>query len=435
MIVLISNIGATDPIRGTKDKEKRDGPALHIARVYQPDIIYLISTKEMREKNTIKTKMHIEHLYQKLNKEVKIFILDLNENDPSDFDEMHIYEKIHNEIYEKNKDAVILVNITSGTPQMQASVCLDIVTNDRGFKPIQVITPQKGANTNIPHITGGEAERTDDNFDDYPEFFINRCREPNIFMFRNSMLKVKLKKAIESYDYKAALELIKDVHLYKNTKIKAMIEFAYGYYSMENDSDFFRKAQGFGLSLKTISNYHVRLITQAYNLLKIKFYKHEYVDFANRITPLMFCIAKQVFRQKDSKRYDSIVTTDRNDVEILGCAKAATLGLLNNAAYNDKQILGYKHFVEMFKNGDFTKVDVRIYEDLRDFEQKIRNKTAHDLKPFTKNYIEKKTGKKIESVLKDISKIIVNEFGVKTENLNFFESINEIILNEINTTP
>ncbi len=426
--ILISNIGATDPIRGD-----RDGPALHISRVYKPDIIYLLNTVEMQE-NTDKTKKEIEYIYKDFNKNLEIKILPLEFENPSSYDIMTSFETIHNELEKKHKNQEIYINITSGTPQMMASVCLDVVINNRNFIPIQVITPQKGSNADIPHLKRNDAE-LGQSFDNYQEYFDNRCKQANIFMFRNSALKIKLKKAIRTYSYQTAYDLIDEIKDSQYNDLKSAIKIADDYSNMKLTNRFYQRLGELGLNYRAISDKKLRQIIQAYNILIIKSSKEQLIDFANRVTPLLFEIAKKItYNSMLRGQYQQMVSKHKG-VERINADKIPdwATNLQKSIGNTNSQFLGYKHLVCLFKDcSKIIKVDIHKYKQLRKFEEEIRNLSAHTLEPITKEIIQKKTSYRISAILEDIKEILSVELSVKGEYLCFFKKINNLILEKIN---
>lgn len=60
----------------------------------------------------------------------------------NDFDSYKdIFHFYINEIRTKYSDAEILLNVTSGTPQMESTLCLEYISNPHNMKCIQVSTP------------------------------------------------------------------------------------------------------------------------------------------------------------------------------------------------------------------------------------------------------------------------------------------------------
>lgn len=116
--VLLSFLGTTDPIRG-----ERDGAMLHILRHYRPEVVCLLFTPEVRKL------AEADERYEKVFFHLKshwdgyapvVLEQDLSVSDVSDMDELdQPLHDVMNRLSREYADAEILVNITSGTPQMQ----------------------------------------------------------------------------------------------------------------------------------------------------------------------------------------------------------------------------------------------------------------------------------------------------------------------------
>lgn len=146
--VLLSFLGTTDPIRG-----ERDGAMLHILRHYRPEVVCLLFTPEVRKL------AEADERYEKVFFHLKshwdgyapvVLEQDFSVSDVSDMDELdQPLHDVMNRLSREYADAEILVNITSGTPQMQmllSQMVLELRYHARG---IQVKTPEKKAGTTV----------------------------------------------------------------------------------------------------------------------------------------------------------------------------------------------------------------------------------------------------------------------------------------------
>ena len=172
-LILFSCVGKSDPVR-----DMFDGPLLHIVRHYRPGKVYLYYTKEVADsrENIVKSlepfNVQIDEVFSSI-------------EDAHDFD---IYIKDFSDIIarinDENDGCELLLNVSSGTPQMISTLCMEVVTSKFKLKPVQVSTPSKSSNAGKSF--GGELC---DNFDDPmvcgQDTYPNRCIEPDIFSFRN----------------------------------------------------------------------------------------------------------------------------------------------------------------------------------------------------------------------------------------------------------
>ena len=149
MRILFSPVGTTDPI--SKNNYK-DGSMLHIARVYKPDKIILYISNEMLENQEKDDRYRycIRQLDKFASTSTEIAVIERPDlKDVNDFD---YFYKDFKEILDKyvktlNEDDELLINISSGTPQMKSGLAvLQTMLEYSNCKLIQVSTPEKRSN-------------------------------------------------------------------------------------------------------------------------------------------------------------------------------------------------------------------------------------------------------------------------------------------------
>ena len=208
---LFSPVGNTDPI-----KYFHDGSLLHICRHYQPDEVYLYLSKEMIENHKkdnryVKT---IELLSKKINHTMKVHIFEnCNMIDVQQYDIFYTeFRKIIGNIEDKKEeDDILLVNMASGTPAMKSALLVMATLAEYRFIPIQVSTPKKKGNLEYEDREDYDVEANWELNEDNKEDAINRCSEIKCLNLLR-LLKIDIiKKHLLSYDYRAALEVGKDI--------------------------------------------------------------------------------------------------------------------------------------------------------------------------------------------------------------------------------
>ncbi len=212
--VLFSPIGATDPVR-----DDYDGPMLHIVRHYKPERIYLFYTKEMKRKSEL-----VRKALESFDVKLEEILTDID--NPHDFDIFaRKFDPLLNRIQAENPDSKLLVNITSGTPQMNSALCLEVVTSNVKLNAIQVASPSKGSNENKAH--GGKLDENLDNIMEDGEYISpNRCIEPNLLTFKRASLKRDIISLTENYEYRAAYKKLKqEIELF-NEEVLTLVEYA-----------------------------------------------------------------------------------------------------------------------------------------------------------------------------------------------------------------
>jgi len=188
---------------------------LHIVRHHWPDAVVIVLTTEMavRSKQDNRYARAITELSCLYGKQPPDIILkETGIDDPSDFEAfVAVYRNYITEIVQDDPETEIIVNVSSGSPQMIATACLLASSHFLGktYRCIQVLHHRKRS---------GEASKYMD--DSYTDTMIgqlldadpdadNRCREPNLHFFTDTLLKQQLKQLILCYDYNGAAELCK----------------------------------------------------------------------------------------------------------------------------------------------------------------------------------------------------------------------------------
>lgn len=205
--ILFSCLGTTDPVRG-----EHDGPMLHILRHYRPEGAYLFLTPEIREmagkdSRFEKTGSWIAAHWGGYRPEIRY--IDSSVRNAHDIDELDrpLYEAMAL-ISRENPDAEILINLTSGTPQMQmilSQMAMDIRFRARG---VQVSNFEKSS---------GRSQRTNQkgydidlelefNEDEQPGAE-NRCTEPAMYTIRREYLRRQITALLDERNFVAVAQL------------------------------------------------------------------------------------------------------------------------------------------------------------------------------------------------------------------------------------
>lgn len=135
MKILISAVGTTDPI-----SNNHDAALLHIARNYRPDKIVLVYSQEMLVKQDLINKVLLS--IEGYNPIIEIDSTILNNDEVFLFDKMY---EVMGMIVQKytNDDDEIILNLSSGTPQIISALFALNRINDYNTQAIQVATPKK----------------------------------------------------------------------------------------------------------------------------------------------------------------------------------------------------------------------------------------------------------------------------------------------------
>ena len=200
MEILISAVGTTDPI-----SNNRDAALLHIARTYRPEKVVLVYSEEMLIKKDLieKAIFSIEDYHPDVTIESTIL-----KND-----EVYLFDKMYEvmgQIVEKHSgtDHQLILNLSSGTPQIISALFALNRIKDYNTQAIQVATPNKSANRKyVPLSSEGEQKLFNENEDNQKDYE-DRTIKDEAEKFNQSLIKRHLRNLIASYDYLAAEELV-----------------------------------------------------------------------------------------------------------------------------------------------------------------------------------------------------------------------------------
>ena len=200
MKILISAVGTTDPI-----SNDHDAALLHIARNYRPDKIVLVYSQEMMVKQDLINKVLLS--IEGYNPIIEIDSTILNNEEVFLFDKMYEVMGLIVQKYTNDDDEIIL-NLSSGTPQIISALFALNRINDYNTQAIQVATPKKGANREYKPLTDSEidaliVENQDNSLD-----FVDRSIKDKSEKFTQALVKRHLRSLIASFDYQAAEAII-----------------------------------------------------------------------------------------------------------------------------------------------------------------------------------------------------------------------------------
>lgn len=211
--ILFSALGDTDPVRGCYD-----GAMLHIVRHYQPERVVLFYTKDMAEKE------RRDHRYTRaIRRTAPDCVI---EEIFTNIQEAHLYESFSRllpqevlRLRSENQGAQILLNLSSGTPQMKTVLAMLAADLD-GCVGIQVAAPARRSNR--ANEATQDAEDIDalveNNFDEEAGAE-NRCEEPPLGIFRYYAERSRILSLIETYEYAAALKIARRSPLVPQTAV------------------------------------------------------------------------------------------------------------------------------------------------------------------------------------------------------------------------
>lgn len=406
--ILFSPVGGTDPVSNTNCQ---DGALIHSCRVYQPDKIYMYMSAYIMgcEAEDNRYTYCLKKLYERLDKNLDYEIItrpDLEE--VQDFD--YFYDDFKNEILKimssMDKDDRLILNTSSGSPAMKSALVVLATIGDIDGSLVQVSTPEK--NINQHDHKNYDVKTLWDLNPDNEENFINRCKIiecPSLYQIKNEEL---LKKLIQTFDYHAALELIKMMPEKYTAGYKPLVDYAYkriildylGVCNLERE---------YGIpSFIPVKDDHARPVVEYALSLFTKVSSGNYADFIRGITPLILEVfVLNVEKITGVNPYD---VCDYNE-------KRKSYFWSEEKLTNNPKTAGWigvweKKFDGGFKPGVISSQPLlflimeygqdkekNVANSLRWVESAVRNIAAHQIKAITNDGVKKEVGKTCEDIV------------------------------------
>ena len=197
--VLFTCVGTTDTVRGL-----RDGGMMHAMRHYRPQKVYIFVSSEMemlnqRDRRYEKTFRFIQEKWGGYAPEVRYNLSGIVDAD--DLDQVaQPMSDFFEQVVRENPETQILINLSSGTPQMKmilAQLALNNRYNDRDIVGVQVRNPDKRSGdsdrTNKKNYSvEEELELNEDEEPDAP----NRCSEPKLFAIQRDRVSAQMRSLL-----------------------------------------------------------------------------------------------------------------------------------------------------------------------------------------------------------------------------------------------
>lgn len=204
MTTLISCIGDTDPIRN-----RHDGALLHLVRVFRPKKILLIYSERAlsKETNILLALNSIDGYNPMIEKSDEV----ISDSEVFIFDKM--YEVLNGIISKYSKeDEDLILNLSSGTPQMKSALFTINRLKDINVKAYQVVTPSHSSNEGIKHVNNLDIDYLISTNLDNRDDFEKRILEDKAEKFQQTLIKRTMKDLLNSFDYESLYNLSTGQH-------------------------------------------------------------------------------------------------------------------------------------------------------------------------------------------------------------------------------
>lgn len=449
--ILVSVVGKTDPIRG-----EHDGPILHIIRHYNPEKVILILTKEI-------SKDELEYHYMEeaihlLAPDIEVELISTDITAPHSYDDFSIPLL---SICEKEKKAYpgykILLNITSGTPQMETALCMIAISDISAFVPVQVASPEKSANR-APYFNC----RTDlvsewyevdvDNDADTP----SRCNIPKLLNFKRPMLQSQILSLIRNYDYMGAYQLYDENKELFSHRVGQLLRHGVFRLNLEyKEAEATAGELGIRVQLYPVSRSDIIRLVEFFNTMQIKQRRRELNDFVLRLEVMTEYLAIYILEKNMRISLDDITISrkkKKSNVMFLSeekcVAKIPGIKEYLDEQFSDKRSgrfewgreinsLSLVHIVRFLSQQKaFQKYEFSAEEMLKwvDVSNHVRNPAAHTIISITDKEIRGAYDNKDSGALCRMMKTVLFQvFGSEVQENAFtvYEKLNQFIEEEM----
>ncbi|UXV29500.1 type III-A CRISPR-associated CARF protein Csm6 [Mammaliicoccus sciuri] len=421
MSVLFSPVGNSDPWRSG-----RDGAMLHIIRHYKPKKVVLFFTESLWEGNDIRyghKNYDWETIIQAVSPNTEVSKIIRKIDNAQDFDSFK--EEFHysiNTIEQQYPEDKILLNVTSGTPQMEATLCLEYIVYPDSKKCIQVSTPEKSSNANLSYANPQNTLEQLENVNHNESLSEARFKEIEIISFREAMIRSQLLSLIDNYDYEGALNLINLQKSFRNKRKLVQI--------LDEITQNIKTHKVFPDIQNKYSDETQAKLLFHFLLLQMRYNRGDIAEFLIRVKSIAEYIAEYQLNQK----HPNIIEYKRGMPKLNSEESSFLLLFKRHMKENKMEIkidnpLGLPAYVHIFKvldpNSTFTSDLDKILKI-----NGLRNSVAHRLEAI--NVTDKSNKKTLKNSMNSIKSLLEIVFpNINQKDYDYFENKNEEIRNII----
>lgn len=431
--ILYSAVGMTDPISNF-----RDGSLLHICRIYKPDKVYILMSRELvKHHNEDNRYIYcLEKLSEKINHPFEIVEIqkdDLVEVQNYDVVYPIIKENIQSILDNMDETDSLIVNIGSGTPAMKYSLQMLSALADYNFIPINVSTPEKSSNPHMENQNKYDPAEMWELNEDNDDFFDRSFKTTSPLMLKD-FYDNSLEKLIKNYNYAGALTLVRSLNFYsdklENLLVAANSRLQLNFGQAQRILQSFKFQMPFTDEKKKIFEYALAL--------GVKIKNKNYGDYVRAITPLLFELNSLVLKTECGFNLADYTYSDPRDKNKIYWDKDELSGTEFDKALNES----YKNFNYGIVFNDnlrtlityfLSKKNPQLYDTidkLNKFEIKMRNKAAHTMISITSDSVKKETGQTPEETYADLKKVF-NLIHISTKDWDSYDKMNRFIINHL----
>ncbi len=437
--ILFSPVSGADPI---SEHNLYDGPLLHIARHYKPDMIYLYMSKEILEKHEQDDRYRycLKKLGEKLNHNFEVKIIERKE-----LEQVQLFDTFYRDFGDELKKIQsttdetdeILLNISSGTPAMKSALFVLATMMDISCQCIQVDTPEGKMNQHKHSKVYDVEEYWEVNIDNEltPEDEkYNRTHGEKLISLKRIKYEQIIKKYIEGYDYHAALMLAEGMNPNDTVQYIEKLKLADARQQLK-----FKEVDGLlkkhdPLAYSPVrDNEEKRRIYEYMLTLQARVSRAEYADFLRSLSPIFVELFKGILLKQTSSNIDEVFYYEDKMLK-WNLEKVQNFDEVKSILEESKDKTWVKTWqliklIEKFvKNIEI----VDCAKKLRNIESTVRNMAAHNMIDVSDNWIKRKTrytSSEILDLMKEAFKY--TSYNIKKEDWKSYDKMNKDIIREI----
>lgn len=296
--ILFAPVGTSDPARGF-----RDGPIMQIIRHYQPQKVLLYYTSEMKIRHEVLTQAIQKISDCKIEPPIYTDITKANDYDIF----INSIPAYVNQYREENPDATLLLNLTSGTTQIQTVMSI-LATQLPNTIGVQVDTPNKSSNQSDHPIDDMEEMKIQIELNQDNENSTDRTHEPALQVLRRYALRNQVRSLTRNKEYQGALQIVNQnpIHFHQDTKKLLQHAVYRNQMCLKKSRETLAKYQG--KNLFPIEDATVQKFTEYYLIMQNRQEKAQLADFIVKISPFLQEIFEYyLFKQCKSLQIKSII--------------------------------------------------------------------------------------------------------------------------------
>lgn len=296
--ILFAPVGTSDPVRGL-----RDGPIMQIIRHYQPKKVLLYYTKDMQERHPLMVEAISEISDCQIEPPICTDIVKANDYDIF----INSIPPYVHRFSDENPHAQLLINLTSGTAQMQTVTSI-LATEMPNAIGVQVSTISEDFNKQNHAIFDMEEMSLHIELNEDNQMASNRTHEPPLKVLRRYALQHQVRSLTRNKEYQGALQIVNQnpIHFHQDTKKLLQHAVYRNQMCLKKSRETLAKYQG--KNLFPIEDATVQKFTEYYLIMQNRQEKAQLADFIVKINPFLQEILEYyLFKQCKSLQIKSII--------------------------------------------------------------------------------------------------------------------------------